>query len=72
MTRGKVIFGPTCFNIQMTSFDKERKLVLLLLGIFLMVIIDIKSVQQKLEKKVTFRHTKRHSKKSESFVIHRY
>ena len=31
MTRGKVIFGPTGFNIQMTSFDKEQKLIILLL-----------------------------------------
>ena len=30
MTRGKVIFGPTGFNIQMTSFDKEQTLVILL------------------------------------------
>ena len=30
MTRCKVIFGPTGFNIQMTSFDKEQQLVMLL------------------------------------------
>ena len=34
MTRGKVIFGPAGFNIQMTSFEKEQKLVILLLDIF--------------------------------------
>ena len=33
MTRGKVTFELTGFNIQMTSFDKEQKLVLLLLDI---------------------------------------
>ena len=36
MTRGKVIFGPTGFDIQMTSFNREQKLVILhvLLDIF--------------------------------------
>ena len=36
-----------------------------------MVTIDIKCAQQILQKKVTFGHPKRHSKKSEIFVIHR-
>ena len=57
MTRGKVIFGPTSFNIQVTSIDKKQKLVLLLLDIFFkMVTIEIKSGQQILQKKVTFRN----------------
>ena len=37
-----------------------------------MVTIDIKSVQQILQKKVTFGHTESHLKKSQSFVTHRY
>ena len=34
ITRGKMIFQYTGFNIQMASFDKKQKLVLLPLDIF--------------------------------------
>ena len=33
MTRGKVIFGPTGYHMQITSFYKEQKMVILLLDI---------------------------------------
>ena len=66
---GKVIFRTTGFNIQMTSFDKQQKLVPLPLDIFLNGEhwYHVQQANNKiLEKKFTFGHTKCLSKKNQN------